>query len=319
MTYKVLIVRNRYKKKLKLSKGLDWFKKRTPIEIVTEELVTDFDVTTEHISNQSYAGVICGDDIYPKLRTVIPEGKYHAVVFVYGNQLDGIRVNVAKALPLYPGTDLIQLCTVSDSGKSLNHEIFHTFIHRLQRQQVMIEDPMDRVVVDGIWQNYYNNSNLDAKPSNRSIAIERITPYWDKITTIINPNMPKVTIKRNTDDGVQSLGTLSTDNFTCFTLERPWKNNASNISCIPKGTYECRYTWSLKFLKYTYEIMNVPGRTGIRIHSANFYSELLGCISLGSGYSDINGDSKKDIINSRATILKFEELLMRQPFTILII
>src|SRR3990167_1701339 len=160
--YKLLIVRNRYTKRLNLSRYLNWFKNNTPVEITTEEITTDFDVTTHQIQNLTYKGVICGEDIYPKLRTVIPEGKYHVVVFIYGNKLDGIRVNVAPFMPLYPGMDLIQLCTLGDNGKSLNHEIFHTFIHRLQRQQIMIEDPMDSVVVNGKVEPYFNNSNPSA-------------------------------------------------------------------------------------------------------------------------------------------------------------
>ena len=193
--YKLLIVKNRYTKKLNFSVGLDWFKKNTPIQMSIEEISTDFDVTTEKISNATYKGVICGDDIYPKLRTVIPEGKYHAVIFVYGNKLDGIRVNVAKQLPLYPGTDLIQLCQVTDKGKSLNHELFHTFFHRLQRQQIMIEDPMDSVVVDGILKHYFNNENLNSKHSNRTIALDRLKPYWDKVLNILvlNTQTPQPT------------------------------------------------------------------------------------------------------------------------------
>jgi hypothetical protein len=183
--YKLLIVKNRFTGKINISSGLEWFKKNTPVEMTTEEIVTDFDVTTEKVSNATFSGVICGDDIYQKLRTVIPEGKYHAVVFIYGNQLDGIRVNVSKSLPLYPGTDLIQLCHTTDGGKKLNHEIFHTFIHRLQRQQIMVDDPMDIVPVDGVYMKYFNDSDLDAVPSNRSIALERIKPYWDKITNIM--------------------------------------------------------------------------------------------------------------------------------------
>lgn len=185
MIYKLLFVRNRFTEAINIQQGLDWFKINTPLEMQVEEITTDFDVTTEHISNATYSGVICGDDIYPKLRTVVSEGKYHAVVFMYGNNLNGIRVNSSKVLPLYPGTDLIQLCTTKDNGRSLNHEIFHTFIHRLQRQQVMIEDPMDTVVVDGVIKRYFNNDLLDAKPSNRSIAIERISPYWNKIVNIL--------------------------------------------------------------------------------------------------------------------------------------
>lgn len=185
MIYKLLLVRNRFTDSISLQKGLDWFKLNTPIEMVTEQLVTDFDVTTEKINNATYSGVVCGDDIYPKLRSVIPEGKYHAVVFMYGNTLDGIRVNVSKALPLYPGTDLVQLCKTNDGGKTINHELFHTFFHRLQRQQVLVEDPMDSVVIDGRVLAYYNNDNLDAVPSNRSIALGRISPYWDKVANIM--------------------------------------------------------------------------------------------------------------------------------------
>src|SRR3990167_7609997 len=183
--YKLLIVKNRYTKSLDLKKGLDWFKNNTPLEMTTEEISTDFDVTTFQIQNATYKGVICGEDIYPKLRTVVPEGKYHAVVFVYGNSLNCIRMNVAPFMPLYPGTDLIQLVKLNDYGKALNHEIFHTFIHRLQRQQIMVEDPMDAVVVNGEIEYYFNNTNLDAKPSNRTIALERIAPYWDKIKNIL--------------------------------------------------------------------------------------------------------------------------------------
>src|SRR3990167_10367171 len=162
MEYKLLIIQNRFTKSLNLSGGLDWFRANTPLQMVVEKISTDFNVTTEKISNATYKGVICGDDIYPKLRTVVPEGKYHAVIFIYGNKLDGIRVNAAPFMPLYPGTDLIQLCTLNDKGKSLNHEIFHTFIHRLQRQQIMIEDPMDSVVVNGKVEPYFNNSNPSA-------------------------------------------------------------------------------------------------------------------------------------------------------------
>jgi len=195
MIYKLLLVKNRYTKTLNFKKGLEWFKINTPLDvIIADEISTDFEVTTEKISNATYSGVICGDDIYPKLRTVIEEGKYNAVVFVYGNNLNGIRVNATKALPLYPGTDLVQICTTSDGGKSLNHEIFHTFFHRLQRQQVMIEDPMDSVVINGVVKHYYNNESINAKPSNRSIAIERLTPYWDKVEKILILNQTPMTL-----------------------------------------------------------------------------------------------------------------------------
>lgn len=328
MQYKLLLVRNRFTEKIKIQEGLDWFKANTPLEMVTEELITDFDVTTEKISNATYSGVICGDDIYPKLRSKIPEGKYNAVVFMYGNDLAGIRVNVSKVLPLYPGTDLIQLCQTTDGGKALNHEIFHTFIHRLQRQQVMVEDPMDSVIVDGIVRYYYNNEMLDAKPSNRSIAIERIAPYWDKVANILILNQTPpvvtpvpnkiVTLIRNWDNGVQTLGDLQTLGFACKTLERPWKNNQKNISCIPKGTYNCKRIFSLRF-GYVYEIQGVLNRTGVLLHPGNYFFDVEGCILLGDKYGDLNKDAYADILNSKVTLKRFEDLLAGKEFTLKII
>ncbi len=185
MIYKVLLVRNRYTKALSLNKGLEWFKLNTPLEIVTEEITTDFNVDSiKEVSNATLKTVVWGEDIYIKFRNIIPEGKYHAVVVIPGNDINGIRPHgYAPTIPLFPGTDLIQLYKLDDGGKALNHEIFHTFFHRLQRQQVMIEDPMDT---------YLNDTNLDAKPSNRSISLERLAPYWDKVGKIITFNYPVI-------------------------------------------------------------------------------------------------------------------------------
>lgn len=130
--------------------------------------------------------------------------------------------------------------------------------------------------------------------------------------------LPTVTITRKSDDRIQTLGILKSQDFQCFSLERPWKNNKPFISCIPKGTYTCKWTFSPKFLRYTYEIQNVQNRSGIRIHSANFYSQLLGCIALGNSYRDINYDGKMDVLNSRITVAKFEQLMDKKDFTLVI-
>ena len=90
--------------------------------------------------------------------------------------------------------------------------------------------------------------------------------------------MKQVSITRITDDGKQTLGTLTVIKddgqlFVCKTLELPWKENKNNVSCIPKGTYLCKYTRSNRISAekkkdvFTYEVLNVPNRAGIRIHS----------------------------------------------------
>lgn len=135
--------------------------------------------------------------------------------------------------------------------------------------------------------------------------------------------MDNVAIRRVSDNAVQTLGVLTylnSDNslFVCKTLELPWKGNTSKISCIPTGIYECKYTFSPSFKKFTYEVLSVPNRAGIRIHSANSYTQLLGCIALGSALKDINLDGQQDVIHSGNTILKFEETMKHKPFILTI-
>lgn len=100
--------------------------------------------------------------------------------------------------------------------------------------------------------------------------------------------------------------------FTCHSLELPNLKNQRKISCISEGVYVVRkHTSPSKGLCFS--LPNVPFRDNILIHSANYvgsknpatgHSDLLGCISLGTGYADLNGDGIKDIINSKATMKK---------------
>lgn len=318
MNYKILIVKNRISRKPNIKKGLDWFKGKIPNLEITE-LVTDFEVTTKKMSNNTYSGVVCGDDLYDKLRSVIPEHKYHCVIFMFGNDLDGLRVNYTPYLPLYRHTDLIQLFNTTDGGKALNHEIFHALIHKAQRQGANFEDPMDMVIYEGQTKYYFNNDNLNAKPSNRTIALDLLNGWWNRILKLDEEEtLPVVTLKRMDDDGVQTLGQLFYKDFECLTLERPWKDNKSNISCIPKGEYMVKYTFSPKFMKYTYILEGTNPRSGIRIHSASFWYNLQGCIALGSDYKQLDKDGKLDLINSRITIKAFEDLMQRKNFTLII-
>jgi hypothetical protein len=128
-------------------------------------------------------------------------------------------------------------------------------------------------------------------------------------------------VLRHESDDKQTLGVLIAPGpasvpelFVCKTLERPWKDNANDISCIPEGTYVCRWSVSAHLSELaghtveTYEILDVPGRTGIRIHSANQYKQLLGCIALGDAAKDIDADGELDMIHSGDTARKFNDL-----------
>ena len=144
-----------------------------------------------------------------------------------------------------------------------------------------------------------------------------LEPYFNALQSSTSPVIdfkPDVVIIRRWDDGTQFLGELTTNEFSAKTMELSWKLNLKNISCIPRGLYTCRWTWSWKFMRYTYEVLNVPNRSGIRIHAGNFWFTLQGCIALGNKYGDLNQDKWADLINSRATISAFEKLFNKRNF-----
>lgn len=65
----------------------------------------------------------------------------------------------------------------------------------------------------------------------------------------------------------------------CSTIELPWKNNQSQISCIPEGAYKLMKRYSPR-LKWHLQLMDVPDRHLILIHPANdAITELRGCIA----------------------------------------
>ncbi len=124
----------------------------------------------------------------------------------------------------------------------------------------------------------------------------------------------EIYIDRLIDTGKETLGYLhcSTgfDSIALNTLELPWKNNQPNISCIPAGLYPYKKRWSEKNGRIVIELLNVPGRTDIEIHIANYFHELLGCIAVGVGRADIDGNGQMDVTNSKVA---FENLMALVP------
>jgi len=75
------------------------------------------------------------------------------------------------------------------------------------------------------------------------------------------------------------------DGFTCWTMERPgfpWvEENAVRVSRVPAGTYTLRLGRYHRGGYPAYELLRVPGRSLIKIHRGNTYTDVLGCIVLG--------------------------------------
>ncbi len=87
----------------------------------------------------------------------------------------------------------------------------------------------------------------------------------------------------------------------CASLERPWNDNKRSKSSIPAGRYELKFTWSPRFKRETLEVLRVPNRTAIRIHPANDWEELAGCLTAG-----IEWDGPERVTGSRTAIRAIE-------------
>jgi hypothetical protein len=115
------------------------------------------------------------------------------------------------------------------------------------------------------------------------------------------------------------IGGLQFDTgFQCLTLELPWRNNEPELSCIPEGVYKCAVRKSRKWSPVDgllYELTPVQGRTDILIHAGNTIADSLGCILVGSGYSE-RSDGPTFLANSRKTLIALHEHTKNQSFTL---
>jgi Family of unknown function (DUF5675) len=74
--------------------------------------------------------------------------------------------------------------------------------------------------------------------------------------------------------------------------------------CIPAGTYRVVLTKSPHLGYICPELLDVPGRSNIRIHKANFPADLLGCIAVGE-------DQQSDFVDQSG--VAFERLMAVLP------
>jgi hypothetical protein len=225
--------------------------------------------------------------------------------------------SLSHSVPLYPNTGFVELAMSQyDLDKDqvwqkVAHELCHEFCYKIKRKGVPVIDEMDDTIVNGAHVPFYLNDTPGAVNGNFAHTLKNITPY---VNLIYMDNTPTVILTRTKDDGKQTVGNLVIDNFKCDTLELPWKNNNKNVSCIPKGTYTVKWTLKLGKFGWIYEVQNVPGRSGILIHSGNYFTDVLGCILLGNGYTDLNADGEQDVLNSKATIKTFNTLMGGKNF-----
>lgn len=77
-------------------------------------------------------------------------------------------------------------------------------------------------------------------------------------------------------------------------------------TAIPTGTYKLAVTFSQRFQKHLPELLDVPGYSGVRIHSGNTAEDTEGCIIIGTGRN------KDGVANSRYAVSTLMEILHGQ-------
>lgn len=120
--------------------------------------------------------------------------------------------------------------------------------------------------------------------------------------------MGKLVLTRLSQNSVQTLGVLDVviNNKVIKTfksLELADKGNKRNVSCINPGTYP------LSMSSNKIRVLNVPERSGILIHSGNYYTQIKGCILVGEQFVDINKDGYSDVSMSRDSISSLRFLM----------
>ena len=134
--------------------------------------------------------------------------------------------------------------------------------------------------------------------------------------------MRSVLLERLETSDSGTFGRIIADRLVLYTGELPDRDNAANVSCIPPGTYTCAYTYSPRFRRRMYGIEPVPGRAGVRIHSANFMGDsakglrcqLNGCIALGERLGKMDG--QKAVLLSAPAVRRFVDLMAGETFKI---
>jgi hypothetical protein len=136
--------------------------------------------------------------------------------------------------------------------------------------------------------------------------------------------LPRLTLVRGPSTDQGTIGALMRPDGSrvAYSLELPWRENRRRVSCIPPGSYRCRYVVTEKRPAGVYLLAGVPGRDSILIHSGNvagdtakgLESDVLGCILLGRQRGKRRGQTA--VLLSTLAVRGLADEMGRRPFTL---
>ena len=117
--------------------------------------------------------------------------------------------------------------------------------------------------------------------------------------------------------------------FICCAMELPWKDNQTNISCIPADSYILK-PWQSRRFGNVYIFTDVMGRTYVLTHRGNFAGDVSldwkthshGCVLLGKYFGQLNladGRWQEAVMLSRPTVSAFRKHMGDEPFKLTVI
>lgn len=104
---------------------------------------------------------------------------------------------------------------------------------------------------------------------------------------------------------------------TFTTLELPFRNNEKQKSCILSAFYTVEPRTSPKYGKHLLVNGTAP-RELILLHHGNYPKDTQGCIIVGTGFGDIDNDTKLEVTSSKAAMKKLVELV-QEPAELIIL
>lgn len=126
-----------------------------------------------------------------------------------------------------------------------------------------------------------------------------------------------IKLYRHWQDHNQTLGNLVVFDekglpvFSSACIERGWRNNERNVSCVPTGAYPIVHEFSPRFGTKLWELKEVPNRSECKVHPANNWHQLNGCIALGIKLKDIDRDGYIDVTSSKPTHQLFDTAMKK--------
>jgi len=136
-------------------------------------------------------------------------------------------------------------------------------------------------------------------------------------------HMKHAVIIRKPSQDYGTEGVFVCELFKCYSLELPDRNNRSNMSCIPAGTYIVKIRKSPRYGE-VFHVKEVKKRTFILMHSGNYAGDIekglkthvKGCIEFGRYRGMLH--NQKAVLCSKPTVRALMSYMEKNDFKLTI-